>query len=876
MRSEYQGSTVPFWEVLEQFGNAAALQYGTAPVSYKTLAVLADEFVANARTKLNNNVERPLVLIEAGHTTKAIAAYLGALRAGWPVILAEHGAAAKTKRLEKTYRPNIVVGFVDGTFEMRATDHGAVDMASELAVMLSTSGSTGSEKLVRLSQENIASNAAAIAEYLELQADDCAITALPWHYSFGMSVIHAQLAVGGSTALTDHSLTDQAFWDEAQAAGVTVLPLVPMQFDILARRTRLKDDLPSLRRILQAGGKLDRSVAERFSERSKSENFALFLMYGQTEAAPRMSYLPPDAPRRALDTIGQAIPGGELRILDDEGAEITTPGVDGELTYRGPNVMMGYADRPEDLAKTGHLSELKTGDIAQRTKDGFFKIVGRTKRFIKLNGLRISLDQVESNLREQGILARVTGSDLRLDVFVTEKDVLVGLKERLCRDLKLGFGQVSTQCISEFPQLSSGKVDYRSLQLRADELSKKNPAVANELTDTLVAALRTNELDMNASFRDHGGDSLGYLEVELALSQQGVAVPENWETLPLKSLLSLEPASETAKPRWQPVSADLIWRIAAIIAVVAAHSTSWKTAGGAYFLLVLSGYSMARFQAPTLITGQVRRSVFNALLRILLWYYLVVLLIQAVEGSVPLRWWTLFGNFPTEGEFHKVQWFWYVSSMVQVTLLFSAPFLIKPVATWIGRNPFFYGLCLLVASIFSISFLQYQVGLEWHEWRHWAGAMQLAAIGWCAYYAERPVHKHSIMVSIVLILLFQWGVGYLTIQAFIALGAISLVYGLHIKLPARMARMLAYAGALTLPVYMLHAFAIAFVQRVGIAYADPNWPNWLMFGSTIILSVGIAAIALAVEKRALIIFDYLQDRVRPISKSLAPTTTRRS
>ncbi|NOD62342.1 AMP-binding protein [Ruegeria sp. HKCCD9179] len=859
----------PFWRTLEVFGDKIALTTETGDLSYSELVDRVDRFVADTIERLPDGINRPLLLIEASNHIEPITAYLGSLRAQWPVILTEHSAREKTDRLQSAFRPNLIARFSGRDWIMQPANTEALEMAPELAVMLSTSGSTGSEKLVRLSHRNLASNAAAIVDYLGLSSDDGAITSLPWHYSYGMSVLNMQLSAGGRLTLTDQPLTDRDFWKTAQQTGTTVLPLVPMQFDVLSLKERIKADLPSLKYLLQAGGKLDRSIAEAFFDKGDAEDFKLFLMYGQTEAAPRISYLPPSAPRKSFDTIGQAIPGGHLRIVDQNGTEISECGTPGELVYTGPNVMMGYAETAEELSNSGQLPELLTGDIAEKTEEGFFRIVGRSKRFVKLNGLRISLDQVEANLRDAGVAARVTGSDQRLDVFLTDKSMLSGLRDRLCRDLKLSFSQVSTQCISEFPQLPSGKVDYRTLQKRADELAVEKPPTTDGLYSVLCAALRTREPDLSVSFRDHGGDSLAYLEVELTLSEMGLEIPENWEDLPLSFLLDLKPAPSQRNEIRQLVSVDLVLRILAITAVVAGHATTWKTMGGAYFLLVLSGYSIAKFQGPTLFTRHVVRAVANTLVRILVWYYLVLLFVHVVSGAVPLYWWVLISNYQQVEAFTKVEWFWYVPAMAQVTVMLSLPFMIQPLGTWISRNPFYFGVCLLAASIGYVTFMQVQLGLSAGDWRHTAGALQLAVFGWCAYYAKERAEKLALVSAVLIVIWLQWFETYPTIQAFITFGTISLVYGFQFKLRPRLARMLAYVGTLTLPIYMLHVFAVAAVQRVGIAHADPNWPNWLLFLSTFILSIVAAMVVLPIEKRVVGAIAFSKNRARSVWKKAA-------
>jgi len=278
-----------FWDSLENHGDRPAFITGGEVLSYAEVAVQADTFCKRVQALLPDNVARPLIMVEAMQASDSIIAYLGALRAHWPVILVAQGTAAQGNQIFNTYQPNIVLRCVEGQWSLERVASEPVQMHPDLAVLLSTSGTTGAAKLVRLSQQNIEANARSIATYLEVHPDDRALTLLPFHYSYGMSVLHVQCLTGGALVLTEGSVTDPHVRDLARVSGVTSLAMVPTQFELI-------DDLswvPELRYITQAGGRIDPLLATRFAEMSAAEGWRFYIMYGQTEASPRISYLPP-------------------------------------------------------------------------------------------------------------------------------------------------------------------------------------------------------------------------------------------------------------------------------------------------------------------------------------------------------------------------------------------------------------------------------------------------------------------------------------------------------------------------------------------------------------------------------------------------------
>ena len=335
---------------------------------------------------------------------------------------------------------------------------------SELSLLLSTSGSTGSPKLVRLSGENLRANADAIIDYLRLDEQEKAITNLPMNYSYGLSILNSHLRVGAKVVLTRESVIQRKFWDIFKEHRVTSLSGVPYTYDILRKMKFLNMELPSLKTMTQAGGKLSNELISLFSSYCRDRNIDFFVMYGQTEATARLSYLEPAQTLEKLGSIGKAIPGGVFSLLDERGIEILEPNKPGELTYQGKNVMLGYAESRNDLYLGDEMKgTLKTGDVAFFDSEGYFYIVGRLKRFIKLFGNRINLDELEQLLRGLGVETACTGTDNRLIVYVLNSEAIELVKIYLSKQLGIHFSGFSIRHIQEIPKNSSGKTLYANL-----------------------------------------------------------------------------------------------------------------------------------------------------------------------------------------------------------------------------------------------------------------------------------------------------------------------------------------------------------------------------------------------------------------------------
>lgn len=413
------------------------------------------------------------------------AAYSGALLAGHAVALLDASRPIEeTAEILAAYRSNCLAGPSGLGSELTALGVPVVSITPleggevvglgyppstplhpELAVLLSTSGSTGSRQFVRLNTQNLESNANAIADYLGLAPTDRPITSLPLHYTFGLSVLNSHWVAGAAVVLTNEGVMQRTFWDAFREYACSSLAGVPYTYLMLERIGFRQMDLPSLTILQQAGGALDRRLTALYAEFMESRRGRFFVMYGQTEATARMAYVPPDRLAEKLGSAGVAIPGGRLRI--ERSAPV--PGENwpvGEVVYEGPNVMQGYATSMEDLALGDTLGGvLRTGDIGYIDADGYLFIVGRSKRIAKVYGLRVNLDEVEAMLRERGPSAVVAGDDAiwAFCAFGTD-DSVAAIADELARRFRIHRSALHFKQVDAIPTMGSGKTDYQQVQ----------------------------------------------------------------------------------------------------------------------------------------------------------------------------------------------------------------------------------------------------------------------------------------------------------------------------------------------------------------------------------------------------------------------------
>jgi long-chain acyl-CoA synthetase len=345
------------------------------------------------------------------------------------------------------------------------------------AALMFTSGTTSRPKAVRVTHGNIQANTDSIISYLGLRSDDCMLVILPFFYCFGTSLLHSHLRVGGRLALCNSFTFPETAIDMMERERCTGFAGVPSSFQLLLRISSFKRrELPLLRHIQQAGGKLQPVLIEELV--ASKPSVRLFVMYGQTEATARLSYLPPEKVLEKLGSIGSGIPGVELRVLGEDGKAVK-PGEVGEIYARGGNISPGYYKDPEGSAAKFLGGALKTGDLATVDQDGYIFVVDRKDDFIKSWGYRISSQDIESCAMRMADLvsaAAIGVPDLEageaIVLFVvlrpgseaTPDDILAHCREGLAKHMV----PRAVRIIKELPLNTNGKIQKSELRKLAE------------------------------------------------------------------------------------------------------------------------------------------------------------------------------------------------------------------------------------------------------------------------------------------------------------------------------------------------------------------------------------------------------------------------
>lgn len=465
-----------YFDELIQFGDRTALiQEDGLSLSYAQLAQEAEEIGAKI-------APRSLAFCFCSNVIGSVCGYLGFLnKRAVPLLLDANINEVLADTLIGVYSPawlympeEMAERYPD--YERVYEKYGYVLLATrfekqyelneELGLLLATSGSTGSPKLVRQSYRNIQANAESISQYLELDETERPVTTLPMNYTYGLSIINSHLLVGATILLTTRPIVSKDFWDFMKSNEATSFGGVPYTYEMLKRVRFFRMDLPALRTMTQAGGKLAPELHKEFAQYAEEKGKHFIVMYGQTEATARMSYLPYDKSLEKYGSMGIAIPGGRFSLIGVDGSEITEPEVTGELVYEGPNVTLGYAECGEDLVKGDERhGRLETGDMAKRDADGYYYIVGRKKRFLKLFGNRINLDEIDRMVKAEfeDVDCASTGTDELMQVYITDESCKKDVEAFLLDRIHINASAISVNVVPAIPKNEAGKVLYTQL-----------------------------------------------------------------------------------------------------------------------------------------------------------------------------------------------------------------------------------------------------------------------------------------------------------------------------------------------------------------------------------------------------------------------------
>ncbi len=820
------------------FGDAPALLADGTVLSH---AALAARVADRARSW---GPGRRLVLVEGANDFDALVAYLAALQHGHVALVVPDGRQAQRAAMVEAYDPDIVCTAGERDDVRRPVS--AHDLHPDLALLLSTSGTSGSPKLVRLSRDNVASNAAAIAASLGITPADRAITTLPLHYCYGLSVLHSHLVVGASVVLTDLSVVDECFWEVFARTGATSFAGVPHTFDLLAASGFEDRDLPSLRQVTQAGGRLEPDAVRRWSRAGRERGWDLIVMYGATEATARMACLPPDLAEEHPGSIGIAVPGGRLRL--DESAD-ERPGV-GELVYSGPNVMLGYATSPTDLALGRESAELRTGDLARQV-DGIFEVVGRRTRHGKVFGLRIDLDAVEQHLRaEVDRHVRAVATDHAVHLFLTSGRSAEAARAAVADQCGVPLHAVRVTVLAHVPLTSSGKPDYAALRALAD-LDDQPPAgpPSRSVRADVVRVLGRPDARGEDSFVRLGGDSLSYVELATRLAEHFPhGVPAGWHTRSIAELEGLAadaPDSPRERQRWARLDTTIGLRALAILFVVASHVDLVSLEGGAHLLLALAGFNFARFQlsAPGGSRDRLRQGLAGLaglVVPSVLWVGAVALLLGAYDLTT-----TLFVREIVNGSEWDDQWqLWFLESLIWITAAALALTCLPVLHRLERREPFRFALAVLaVAALARFA----EVGLRAGPTQRYTTLVVafFFVLGWLG--ARATTRPQRVLVSVLAAALTVGFFGQPQREALVLGGFLLVVWLPHVRLPPLLARAAGLLAGASLFIYLTHWqvypaledaghqwLALVASLTVGVAYARAVRPVHQAVGRAIL------------------------------------------
>ena len=462
------------WNLEKHAGKTALTEESGAQVTYDILN-------AEANRLADAIGHRCLVFALCRNAIGSVLGYTAFLNNGIvPVMMNSHLEESLLENLLRTYQPEYLWVPKDQAeqFSGMPEAYSAYDYAllktgyekkyplyEELGLLMTTSGSTGSPKLVRQSYTNVLDNARSIAEYLKLDDTERPITTLPMNYVYGLSIINSHFLVGANLLLTDKGLMQKEFWSFFREAGATSFGGVPYTYEMLDKLRFYRMDLPSLRTMTQAGGKITPELHEKFAAYAAEKGKHFVVMYGAAEATSRMGYLPPEKAVEKKGSMGIPIPGGKFTLIDANGKEITEPLCTGELVYEGKNVTLGYAERGEDLILGDERhGRLETGDMAQFDADGFYYIVGRKKRFLKIYGNRVNLDEIDRLIKaEFSIEVASAGTDDHMYIFVTDRETAEPVRDFVIAKTKLNPAAFRVMVIDQIPKNDAGKTLYKEL-----------------------------------------------------------------------------------------------------------------------------------------------------------------------------------------------------------------------------------------------------------------------------------------------------------------------------------------------------------------------------------------------------------------------------
>ena len=451
----------------------AIIEHGGSSYTYGDLCRFSEAFKAAVPA-------RSLIFILCQNCAAAIAAHIACIENRIvPLMISSHMDAALRDRLIGTYKPaylwvpeRMLPEFPDTEitasrwgYALLKTGSDSPALYDDLAMLLTTSGSTGSPKLIRHRYRNLYANAENVAALFGFTEADRPLIDLQLHYTMGLNVACSSLYAGATLCMTTQNAVQPDYWAFFKAQRITNITGVPYNYEILKRLKFFRSEWPDLRILAEGGGRMTDDLFTAVATYAKETGKRFFATFGTSETTARLAYLDPSQALERIGSIGKAIPHGTLSLIDENGEELTEPEATGELVYAGENVTLGYATCPEDLQKGDDWHGVyRTGDLAHRDADGFYYIVGRKSRFLKLYGYRVGLDESERLIREHfRIECACVGDDHQMRIYVTEPGMETEIKKFIAEKTKILSSAFSVLVIPEIPKNEVGKILHSKL-----------------------------------------------------------------------------------------------------------------------------------------------------------------------------------------------------------------------------------------------------------------------------------------------------------------------------------------------------------------------------------------------------------------------------
>lgn len=441
-------------------------------LTYGDLCAFTDDFFSQIN-------KRTLIFILCDNCAAAMAGYIACLSSRiTPLLLSRNIDKQLLDNMIMIYQPEFIWApdsmvsqfcykpvYSNYGYTLIETNQECHELYDGLALLMTTSGSTGSPKVVRHSYNNVESIAKNVAKVFEMDEKESGMISLPIHFTQGLNVATSHLYGGSVILLPTATIMQKRFWEFLKNRGATSITAVPYTIELLNKLRFFEMDLPCLKTLNQGGGRLTDELFMKCAEYATRTGRRFIPTYGSTETTSRMAYLPPELTMEKCGSIGRAIPEGVLTLVDDDGQEISENEVLGEIVYQGPNVMLGYAESGFDLAKGDEqMGVYATGDLAWFDGDGCHFIVGRKKRFLKLFGNRIGLDEVERLIKENFLTeCACTGTDNNMIIYVTDNTKKSEISKFLEQITGINKTAFTVETIGEIPKNDAKKILYENL-----------------------------------------------------------------------------------------------------------------------------------------------------------------------------------------------------------------------------------------------------------------------------------------------------------------------------------------------------------------------------------------------------------------------------